>query len=135
MANAQRVSYFKANLEDKPGTLLKVLEDLKAKNIGLSGLWGFATKGGRADLYVVAEKPDQLRNAWKGSGMLSEEGTGFLLNDADRTGALVEPLQALASAGVNITAIDAIAVDGKYGSFVWVDQSNVDKAAKALGAK
>ena len=135
MAKPQRVTYFKANLEDKPGALLAVMQDLKSKNLGLTGLWGFATQPGQAQLYVIAKNPDKVRNAWKASGMLAEEGTGFFLKGTDKTGVLVKTLDAVASAGVNIVAIDGIAVGGRYGSFIWVAPADVEKAAQALGAK
>lgn len=135
MAKTLRVTYLMANLEDRPGALLKVMRDLKAKNIGLTGLWGFGTSEGRAQLFVTAKNSDKVRSAWQASGILAEEGTGFFIKGADRTGALLKDLEALASAGVNIHAIDAVSVGGKFGSFVWVNSADVERAAKALGAK
>ena len=135
MAAVERATYFVANLKDKPGAAFKVLEGLKAKNVGLSGLWGFSTSGGKAQLYVVGKNPRKVRNAWKASGLLAEEGTGFWLKGTDRTGALLKPLEAIAKAKVNIIAVDAISVGGKFGSFVWVDKKDAGKAAKALGMK
>jgi prephenate dehydratase len=135
MAKVARGVYFKAVLEDKPGALLKVMQDLKAKNIALSGLWGFGTSQGKAHLYAIPKNPEKLRNAWKASGLLAEEGTGFWIKGADRTGALNQSLEALASAGVNIGAIHAIAVGGQFGSFLWVSAEDVNKAAQALGAR
>jgi len=135
MAKPQRVTYFKANLEDKPGALLAIMQDLKSKNLGLTGLWGFATQPGKAELYIVAKNPDKVRKAWQSAGLIAEEGTGFLLKGTDKTGVLVKNLQAIADAGVNIRAIDAIAVGGRYGSFVWVAPADVERAAHALGAK
>ena len=135
MGKVERVTYFMANLDDKPGELLKIMQELKAKNVNLSGLWGFGTEPGKAQLFVVAKNPDKLRNLWKASGLLAEEGTGFFVKGADRTGALLKTLEALAGAGVNIRAIDAIAVDGHFGSFVWVNAADVPKAAKALSLK
>ena len=135
MAKVTRVSYFMANLEDKTGALLKIIQDLNEKGLGLAGLWGFATREGKAQLYVVANDPDKLRNLWKTSGLLAEEGTAFLIKDTDRTGALIQPLEALARVGLNIRAIDAIAVGENYGSILWVDSTNLEKAAQALGAK
>jgi hypothetical protein len=41
----------------------------------------------------------------------------------------------LADAGINITAIDAVAAGGgRYGAILWVKPAEVRKAAKALGA-
>ncbi len=135
MARVQRITYFVANLEDKPGAFLKVMQDLKAQNIGLAGSWGFGISEGRAQLFAVAKNPDKLRNAWRASGLLAEQGTGFFIKGADRTGALLKPLEALSAAYINIRAIHAIAVGGRYGSFFWVDAPNVERAAEALGAK
>jgi len=135
MAKAKRVTYFVANLEDKPGSLLKFMLDLKSQNIGLVGLWGYGTTEGRGMLYAVAKNPDKLRAAWKGTGVLAEEGTGFMITGSDRTGALVKSLEAIAGAGINIRMMDAIAVGGRFGSLLWVDASQIDNAAKALGCK
>ena len=135
MSKVQKATYFMAHLKDTPGALLKVMQKLRAKDIGLSGLWGFATAHGKAQLFVVAKNPAKLRKFWKASRMLAEEGTGFFIKGADRTGALLKGLEALANARINIHAIDAIAVGGSFGSFVWVEASKVKKAAKVLGAK
>lgn len=135
MAKSQRVLYFKASLEDKPGALLTIAKDLKSKNLGLVGLWGYATVPGRAELYVIPKNADKLRNAWKAQGIVFEEATAFFLKGGDKTGALVKSLEAIAQAGVNIVANGAIGVKGQYGSFVWVAQADVDKTAQALGIK
>lgn len=135
MAKPQRVTYFKAALDDKPGALLTVAKNLKAANLGLLGLWGMATQPGKADLYVVAKNPQKLRDAWKKSGLLAEEGVGFLLKGTDKTGALLKTLEAVAKAGINIVAMDGIAVAGKYGAFIWVMPADVEAVAKVLGAK
>lgn len=134
MAKVKRITYFMADLDDKPGSLLKIMQDLKTKNIGLAGLWGFGTREGKAMLYIVPQDADELRNVWKAVGLLSGEGTGFFITGEDRTGALSESLKALSNAGINIDAIDAVAVGPQYGSFIWVDASVVEKAASALGA-
>jgi hypothetical protein len=133
VAKVKRVTYFMANLEDKPGELLKVMQNLRDKKIGLKGLWGFGTHSGKAQLFVVAKKVEKLRDLWKSSGLLAEEGTGFLIQGSDRIGAMVESLQTLADGGVNVHAVEAIAAKGRYASFVWVQREDVDKAAEALG--
>lgn len=127
------VRYFMANLEDKPGALLGVMQHLKDKGISLSGLWGFGTQGGQAQLFVVAKDPNKLKRAWKKAGLLAEEGSGFLVKGADRAGALINTLKPLADAGINVHALDAIAVRGQFGSFIWVEPGDVKKAAKVLG--
>jgi len=135
MAKAQRVMYFKASIEDKPGALLSIAKDLRSKNLGLVGLLGYGVAPGRAEDCVIPKSADKLRNAWKALGITFEEGTGFFLKGADKTGALVKSLEAIAQAGINIVGISAIAVKGQYGAFLWVAQSDVEKTAQALGLK
>jgi prephenate dehydratase len=135
MASAQRVTYFKVRIEDKPGTLLAVLKELKAKNLGLGGLWASAAESGWTDLYVVPKNADKVRNTWKGSPLAPQEGTAFFVKGTDRTGALLNVLDAIARGGVNLIGTDALAVGGKYGTFFLVAPADVENAAKALGAK
>ena len=135
MAKPQRVTYFKITREDRPGALLGILQDLKSKHVGLSGLWGQDTQPGQAEVYFVAKSPNKIRDTWKSSGMNFEEGTGFFVKGVDRTGALVKTLDAVAKAGVNIVASGAMAFSGNYGLFIRVAPADVEKTAQALGAK
>lgn len=134
MAKAKRVVYFKAKIEDKPGALLALAKDLKAKKLGLIGLKAVG-QAGQGEILVIAKSPDKLRDAWKASGTLTEEGAAFFISGADRTGALVAHLDAIAKAGVNIVAAEVIAVGGHFGAILWVAPEDLDKTAQALGAK
>jgi hypothetical protein len=134
MPTAKRVAYFKAKIEDKPGALLALAKDLKAKKLDLVALKG-VSQGTQGEILVFAKSPDKLRAAWNATGTLTEEGVAFFLSGEDKTGALIETLEAVASAGVNIAATEAIAVGGKYGAILWVSPEDLDKTAKALGAK
>ncbi len=133
MPNISKATYFKASLEDKPGALLNIVQELKAKNIGLCGLWGYATHDGKGELYALPKDASKLKRLWKTKRILMEEGTCFWITGADRTGALVKHLEALAKAGVNLTATDAVGIGGKFASIIWVKPKDVKKAAKALG--
>ena len=135
MAKPQRITFLKVNLKDQPGSLLAVLKDLKAKNIGLKSLWGFGKNDGSSDVYAIPKDVEKLKTVWKASGMQVGEGTGFFFKGTDTTGVLLKDLEALAQANVNMTAILAIAVSGKFGSLIWVNEADVEKAAQALGAK
>ena len=135
MAKPQLVTILKANIKDQPGTVLGIMKDLKSKNIALKSLWGFGKSEGAADLWAIAKDPDKLRDAWKASGVFAEEGTGFFIKGVDKTGVLLKSLEALAQANVSMKALIAIAVSGKYGSIIWVDAMDVEKAAQVLGAK
>lgn len=135
MAQPKRVTYFKAKIEDRPGTLLGVAKNLRAKKIGLIALWGYSTQPGEADLYCIAKDADKFRSFAKAFGMTTWEATGFLLKAADKTGALVNTLEALAKAGINIIALHAMATAGNYGAFLHVSDPDIEKTAGILGAK
>jgi len=135
MAKPQRVTYFTISLEDRTGSLLGIAQDLKSKKIGLVGLGGQDIQPGKAEVLLIAKNPDKLRDAWKSSGMKFEEGTGFFVKGADKTGVLVSTLDALAKAGVNIVMSEAIGVGGNFGFFIRVAPSDVEKTARTLGAK
>ena len=135
MAKPQRVTYFKINLEDKAGSLLGIAQDLKSKKIGLVGLGGQDIQPGKAEIHLIARNPDKLRNVWKSSGTNFEEGPGFFVKGADRTGVLVATLDALATAGVNIVMSEAMGVGGNFGFFIRVAPADVERTAQALKAK
>ncbi|MBP1656046.1 MAG: hypothetical protein H6Q31_647 [Bacteroidetes bacterium] len=135
MASAQRVTCLKARIEDKPGALLAVLKDLKGKSLGLKGLWASTTEPGWSELYVIPKNPEKVRNYWKGSALLAEEGTAFFVKGDDKTGALVKTLEAVSQAGINLVRTDALAVGGKYGTLILVAPGDADKMAKAIAAK
>ena len=135
MAKPKVVTCFRITLEDKPGMLLAVAKEMKSKNLGLLALWAYSTQPGQGELYCIPKSPDKFRIAYKPSGMQMEEGSGLFLKSTDKTGALVKTLETIAKEGVNIMAIHAIAAGGNYGSFIRVASTDVEKTAKALGAK
>src|SRR3972149_5122058 len=134
MAKAKRVTYLKTRLENKPGALLALLKDLHTKKLGLTALKGMA-HGDAGEILVVPKDPDKLREAWKASGVLVEEGGTFFLSGPDKTGALVESLDVLAAAGVNIAAVEAVVGGTNFGAILWVAPEDLDKAAQTLGIK
>ncbi len=61
---------------------------------------------------------------------------GFLIQGNDRKGAVAQLLGTLADKKINVTAIDAVSAGaGRYAAILWVKSKDVNKAAKALGAK
>ena len=135
MAKPKVVTYFKTTLEDKPGMVLAVAKEMKSKNLGLLALWAHSAQPGQGELFCIPKNPDKFRSAYKGSGMQMEEGSSLFLKGTDKTGALVKTLETIAKEGVNILAIYAIAAGGNYGSFIRVALTDVERTAKALGAK
>lgn len=135
MAKPQRLTYFKLQLPDKPGALLDIMKELKAKNLSLKSLWGYSKDGGTADLFIVAKDEAKLQRALPPTATVIEKDAVFFFQGTDKAGALLKTLEVLANANINIRALHAIAVSGKYGSLLWVNSNDVEKVARTLGAK
>ncbi len=132
----RKVDYFYVTLPDKPGEGAKVLSALADAGVNLLALSAFPS-GRRAQLDLVPEDSAKLKSAAKKLGLeLSGRKTAFLLQGADRVGALTDTLDALAKAKINVIAANAVTTgDGRYATLFWVEPESVNKAAKAIGAR
>ncbi len=131
----RKVDYFKALVQDRAGEGARILSALRDEGINLLFITGFP-RGRKAQLDFIPEDAPAFRKAAKKTGLAVEKKTAFLIRGDDRPGVIAEFATKLAEAGINITAIDAVAAgDGRYGAVVWVKPGDVRKAAKALGAK
>lgn len=130
----RKVDYFKAEVPDRPGEGARILSALNAAGVNLLAFSGFP-RGRKAQLDLVPEDASALRAAARGARLRLSRKTAFLIQGDDRPGAIAELSALLASAGINITAVDAVAAGaGRYGAILWVKPRDVKKAAKALGA-
>ena len=132
----RKVDYFYADIPNTPGQAAKIMAGLADAGVNLLAFSGFPD-GRRAQLDLVPDDSAKLKRAAKTMGLkLSAKKTGFLLTGDDRVGAVTALLGKLASAKINVTAIDAVSSgDGRFGAIFWVKSDNVAKAAKLLGAK
>lgn len=135
MADAVRlVDYFYLMAADKPGEGARVLNTLKQAGVNLLAFSGFP-EGRRAQLDffpadAAAFKQAAKQAKWKVVG----PKRAFLLQGEDRVGAVAEVLDRLGTAKINVTAIDAVSVEGRYGTIFWVAPKDVKRTAALLGA-
>jgi hypothetical protein len=136
MADTVRVvEYFYLTAPHKAGAGSDVLNALKAAGVNLIGFSGFP-EGRRAQLDFLPEDPAAFkalarRQGWKPTGPKK----AFLVQGEDRVGIMADLASALAEAGINIVAADALCAGaGRYGVVLWVAQRDVKRAAKVLGA-
>ncbi len=120
-------------IEDKPGSLQKLLAKAAADGVDLNGLSACACSGGTAMAYLSARNPEALKACAIKAGIQATEMAGFMISGDDKVGAAAEALKPLADAGVNGVAATAMVCDGGYGMVVIVDSADADAAAKALG--
>jgi hypothetical protein len=128
------VEYFYIMASDKPGEGARALNALKEAGVNLLAFSAFP-QGRRAQLDFIPADPAGFKQAvkrakWKVVG----PKRGFLVQGADRVGAVAELLERLGAAKINVTAIDAVsAEDGRYGAIFWVAPKDVKKTAAVLG--
>src|SRR6185295_2666262 len=121
MADAVRlVDYFYITLPNKPGEGARALDVLRQEGVNLLAFSAFP-EGRRSQADFIPEDSAAFRRAakrakWKVTGPKKV----FLLQGDDRVGALADVARALANAKVNVTALDAVSVHGRYGAFFWV---------------
>lgn len=131
----RRADYFTTTVTDKPGEGLRLLSRLKEAGVSLLAFTAFPVQDGQAQVDFVPSDTEQFLKAAAGAGItLSEKKRGFLIDGADRPGAVAEVVKRLADAKINITAMDALcAGGGRYGAILWVKPAVYEAAAKALG--
>lgn len=130
----RKVDYFKAQVSDRAGEGARILSALRDEGIDLLFFTGFP-RGRKAQLDFIPKDGPAFRKAAKKAGLAVEKKQAFLVQGGDRPGAVAGIASKLAEAGINITAIDAVAAGGgRFGAVLWVKPDDVRKAAKALGA-
>lgn len=129
------VEYFYITAPNKAGEGARALNTLKVAGVNLLAFSGFP-QGRRAQLDFIPADPAAFKQAAKGAKWkVVGPKRGFLVQGADRVGAVAELLERLGAAKINVSAIDALCVaDGRYGAIFWVAPKDVKKAAALLGA-
>ena len=128
------VEYFYAMVPDRPGEAARMLKALKDAGVNLLAFSGFP-EGRRSQLDFIPSDAAAFKQAarqakWKTVGPRK----GFLVQGDDRVGAIADILYRLGAARINVTAIDAVTADDRYGAIFWVAPKDVKKAAGLLGA-
>ena len=131
----RHVSYYYTEVANRAAAGAKVLDVFKAGGVNLIVYNGFPISSRRAQLVFVPVDQDALCAAAKKAGIkLVGPNTAFLIQGEDRLGAVADILGKLGQAGINVTAIQAIAAgEGSYGAIIWVKRHNVGKTSKTLG--
>lgn len=134
MADTVRmVYYYSTNVPDRPGEAFRVLATLVSSGINLLGCSG-SPGAGRAQIDVVPDDTRRFSAAVKKAGLkFSRKRAGFLIQGQDRPGALADNLKRLADRHINVTAVDGLSAGaGRWGAIVWVDETDVRRAGRAL---
>lgn len=133
----RKVNYCYVTVPNRAGQGADVLGELKAQKVNLLAYSGFPTKKGMSQLDMVAKTVTPIRRIAKKNGWkMSAAKKGFLIQGADRLGAVHRHINKLAEQRINVTAADAVcAGKGRYGMLLWVKPKDYTRAARTLKAK
>lgn len=134
MATAKRIEVLTVSLDPKPGALAQVLGAFREANVNLTASWAYQMGPGEAQAHFFASDLDRAKQTLTKLGKTPKTEAGFWVEDSDRVGNYHSVLQKIAQAGINIEATDAFAIGGKFATVIFVDEKDVSKTAKALGA-
>jgi hypothetical protein len=148
----RKVAYFAMDVPNKPGEAAKVVGALADAGVDLLAFSGFPS-GRKSQLDIIpkdvkifkkASKSTKIKTRAQKIGFLvqGKDRKGavanqlFLVQGKDRKGAVANQLRKLAEKKINVTAIDAVSAGaGRYAAILWVKPKDINKAAKALGAR
>ena len=128
-----RLADFWINLPDQPGELARLAARLREADVNLLGLWGYGAENGQARFYCVPQSAEQFRNFAMSAELPAREGCTFYLHEIDRGGTLVQTLEKIASADINLLAIQAVAINGECGCFLWANTNDWPALEELLG--
>ena len=135
MSKWAMMSDYAITLPDRPGELARLAAKLRAADVNLVGLWGYGGGGDEAaSFYCVPESAEQFRHFARSAELDATEGTTMYITGTDNIGSLVRTLEQIATAGVNLHAIQSVAFNGEFGCFVWADPEDWPKLKKLLGS-
>jgi hypothetical protein len=135
MARAQKVSYFAMQVPNRVGEAGRILAGLAKAGINLLAFTGFPSRR-RAQMDFIPANPATFLAVTRGMKLrLRDRKTAFLIQGTDQRGAIAKITSKLATAKINVTAVDAVCAGaGRFGAILWVKQKDVNRAARALGA-
>jgi hypothetical protein len=133
----RRVNYAYVMVPNRPGQGARITDELREAGVNLLAYTAFPTRGGRAQVDLIAEDLGAIRRIARRNGWrLSDARKGFLVQGDDRVGAVHNHLKKLADQKINVTAADAVtAGKGRYGMLLWVRPKDYARAAAALRAR
>jgi hypothetical protein len=126
------VDCFDWEAENRPGKLLEVNEQLAKQGVNLDALWAYTDHEKKNKIAAIGKKSEKLSAALGKLGVRANKSQCFYATGADKAGALVKTLRALADAGINIICLDGMATGGRYAVTFWVGDADLPRAKQVL---
>lgn len=132
----RKIDYFAMQVPNHAGEAHRMFAQLRKAGVNLLAFTGFPSGRGSQMDFVPANSA-AFRKAAKAAGWkIGKAKPGFLIQGADRAGALDATLGKLAQAKINVTAVDGVvAGGGRFGAILWVKPKDLAKASRTLKAR
>ncbi|MGA1265888.1 MAG: hypothetical protein ACO32J_01770 [Phycisphaerales bacterium] len=128
----KRVTDFVIRLPHRPGSLAALAARLREADVAIVGMWGPVQGRHAWGFHCIPERADQFRAFSRDAELDAFEQSAFLLSDPIQRGGLVNTLDAIATAGINIEVIQSITIHGSLGAIVWVDEADETRLQDVL---
>jgi len=130
----KRIKVHRIEIEDKAGSLQRLLSRVALANVNLECFAAFSTSRNMGEVYVSSKDPRDFEAYASQTSIKAKEATGFIIGGENKVGAAAEALESLSKAGISGVAGAAMVIEGGYRMLVVVEASDGDEAAKVLGA-
>ena len=130
---AERITLFKMEISDRPGSLHEILSTIAGAGLDLMCIGAVSTGEGKGAMFVSPKDVGAARAFAEQTGAAPEEMTGIVIKGKDCVGACADSLKPLADAGINGVLCMASCVNGDYVMVIAFDKANGDAAAEAYG--
>src|SRR5262245_1085008 len=109
----KKITVLTVSLEPAPGALSTVYSAFKEAGVNILAAWGYEMGPGQAQAHFYAADDKKAKEVLVKLGKKPTPDDAVWAEGDDKVGAYAELLAKIAKAGVNISATDAFALQGK----------------------
>lgn len=132
----RKTAYFSMQTPNRAGQGARLLKGLADQGVNLLAFTGFPSAGQAQVDFIPYDTAKFTRAARKLGMKVSKKKTVFLAQGTDKAGAIAAICGKLATAGINMVAMDGVAAGkGRFGAIFWVKARDVAKASRVLRAR
>ncbi len=127
------VRQYQIYLENKPGSLEQLATRLAERGLNLLSIIGFTESGGGGSLRICVEDAKLASSVFASLNMRVRESEVLLVPTQHKSGAVLELLQKLSAAGIQVESVYGIAPPDGRASSVILSVQDPRQALKILG--
>ena len=128
------ISQISVFVENRPGTLAEVLGVLKEHAINLRAL-SVADTADFGILRMIVNDPTKVERILRGAGYAVKATPVLTMTVADTPGGLLEKMESLSAAGINVEYVYAFATTSAQEARVVIKVDNLERAARIVNGE